>query len=184
MEAALREMMAMCRENPSILGQTDLADVREFVTEMSRGIGTQGPAASASPGQAAEKPKAASAGDVLASGMSHGFNLGSFLNDCSDDSTEDDEPVPDPAADAEGEPCTPVSLPSPSTTPRGGKADREAVLASMDLLAHSTVAWESGHVHRAVSIVNDAIAVNPRQALLYAARAQYFLHLRRPQCAI
>eukprot|EP01060_Flectonema_neradi_P028927 TRINITY_DN39058_c0_g1_i1.p1 TRINITY_DN39058_c0_g1~~TRINITY_DN39058_c0_g1_i1.p1 ORF type:complete len:198 (+),score=46.65 TRINITY_DN39058_c0_g1_i1:68-661(+) len=71
---------------------------------------------------------------------------------------------------------------NPSTT--GRKSTTEDIEKSMRLVGLAKSTWENGEHNEAVTILTEAIELNPTQALLYTERAELFLRLRRPKRTI
>ena len=136
------------------------------------------------------------------------FDIGSFLDDWSDSSSDDANDAPAQtsaaaasthaaaddaaaAADAEAEAALVEEAASVEDEDLRGEAvdttvavSAATMLKTMESVGRAQGAWAAGQHFKAVAHLTSAISQNPAQALLYATRAEYFLKLKRPKPAI
>lgn len=162
----LKQLVANCKQNPSILHNPSLVFFKKFL----QSLGAQIPLSTNS-GQDDEDHLQEGRFDSKTSDTSRDYKLHEDIieSDVELDNSDVVEPDNDPL-EKMGDPSVEVT-----------EENQEAAQASK---AKAMEAISEGNLNVAINYLTEAIVLNPNSAMLYANRASVFVNLKKPNAAI
>ncbi|XP_049935783.1 FAM10 family protein At4g22670 isoform X3 [Nymphaea colorata] len=156
----LREFIALCRSDPSVLQDPSLLFFREYLTSLG-----------------AKLPWDSSKSSFMEQHSDAKMSCGSSIDDPDDDIVESDIELQGDVVELDNDPPQKMGDPSIEVT-------QEHCDAAQIAKARAMVAISEGRLIEAIDDLTEAILLNPGSAILYATRATVFVKLSKPNAAI